>query len=177
MREYLITEQDFDKWKPLAKYCDSLNKLNPHIIAAQLFDVSPMLSDDDTMLNDLLANPENVDPSGKNGDLLKLIQPMLVQYAYARYLPEHDIVPTASGLKKKKNEFSEALTSEDVAMLINKAQAGALEYAIKVEKYLKKNAASFPLYKPLRCAHINVVAIMDVDVNDKCEKLNWKNSY
>lgn len=176
-REYLITPENFDKYKPLAKYCNTFNTISPYILEAQLFDISPMLSDKDEMLNDLLSTPENT-TTGKNGDLLKLLEPMCVYYAYARYLPGHDIVPTASGLKRKLNEHSEAIKESDISRLINNATSNAAEYAVRVEKFIQDNLTAFPLYKPLKYAKEIGITIRAVDVNEPCRNNdNWKYKY
>lgn len=176
--DLLINEVNFDSYKPLTKNLDVVKKLNPYIYEAQYHELSPLLSDDDTMLNDLLANP-GTDP---NKEILKFIEPALVHLAWALYLPNNGITHTASGQRKKKNEFSDAVDGDIIAIQIGNARSAAYKWLLKLNKYILNSkaadASKYPLYKPVQdIKNISSPVITAVSPTPDCDNDKWKYTY
>ncbi|HKR03461.1 MAG TPA: hypothetical protein VJY62_02415 [Bacteroidia bacterium] len=180
IQDLLITKDNFEPYKPITKFVSDIVKLQPFILEAQLFDLSPLLSDEDLMLLDIIDHHASTDTDNKA--LLEYIIPALVYYSYARYLVSDGIHSTASGLVKKKNEFSTGLDKDEKADLISQAQSGAYAFADRMIKFIVKtktaDSSKFPLYKPITTLksrmRINAIGGNDCKI-DPAEM--WKYKY
>lgn len=159
MSTYLITLDEIKAYKPISTNVNEIKQLKPFILEAQEFDLRPFLGDEFyiALLADFNASPSlstysdlfngvdyvyNSDTYRNDG-----IKPMLIYYAYARYLNNAQSIITPNGIVSKSNDNSTPASDKTVARLVNQAFSGGKTYENRVLDYLVRNNADYPLYK------------------------------
>lgn len=153
----LITISDFADYRAISTNVNDVKRLDPYIAEAQEFDLKALLGqylyDDfvknitNTIYQSLLNGKEYTDTSGYNV-IYKGIKPVLVYYAYSRFLANDNIKSTASGFViKRQDEYSEPISEKTMSRLIQQAESSALSYFEGVKKFLNDNYSIYPLWK------------------------------
>lgn len=156
----LIDINDIVELKPMSLNTDVSKKLNFCIEEAQKYDVSPFLGD---TLYILLETDFTNSPSlGQNiyADLFNGcdytfsqrtfrhggVKAMLVYYAYARYVQNSNVNPSAFGIVDKINDHSNGVSKEALARQIDGAISLAEAEKSKVDQFLRYNISDYPTY-------------------------------
>ena len=154
----LITAADIKERKGLSNNINLTKELNPHIEEAQEFDLSPWLGQ--SFYLDLLDKFEN---NPTDADFVKLfegvqytydgneykhegIKGVLVYLAYARYTGAANVQSTPTGFVQKTNQYSEQISSSQITRMIKQNESGANVFQKRVEDFLNRNAANYPLW-------------------------------
>lgn len=75
------------------------------------------------------------------------LKPMLIYFAFARFVQMDKYRFTATGPVSKKHESSEPLSQKEIVMITEKARSIANAYANNVEKFLSTKRGDYPLWK------------------------------
>ena len=154
----LITLEDIQNYKPLSSNTNADKKVNPFIQEAQEFELRPFMSDE--FYAELVTQFKAGPLTGVYADLFNGstwtnggktytnpgIKPMLVYYAYSRYLNRSNTDSTAYGMVNKTNPDSTPLTDKRLASLVSQAESGAKAYENRVRMFLDCNSRDYPLY-------------------------------
>ena len=101
-----------------------------------------------TKLYDKLQN--DIAGSGVSGDyqtlLNKYVQPMLIWYAQAEYIPYAAYSIKQNGIFKGNSENAETVSKTEVDYLVNKARNTAEYYTQRFLDYINNNSNLFPEY-------------------------------
>lgn len=101
-----------------------------------------------TKLYDKLQN--DIAGSGVSGDyqtlLNKYVQPMLIWFAQAEYIPYAAYSIKAGGVFKGSSENAETVSKNEVDYLVNKARNTAEYYTQRFLDYINNNSSLFPEY-------------------------------
>ena len=101
-----------------------------------------------TKLYDKLQN--DIAGSGVTGDyqtlLNKYVQPMLIWFAQAEYIPYAAYSIKAGGVFKGSSENAETVSKNEVDYLVNKARNTAEYYTQRFLDYINNNSSLFPEY-------------------------------
>ncbi len=158
MSTYLITLDDIKNFKPISLNVNETKQLKPFILEAQEFELKEFLGDEFYLA---LVADFNASPSlATYGDLFNGVQytyngttyentgikPMLIYYAYARYLNNANPIITANGIVQKNNSSSTPVSEKTIARLVNQATSGGKVYENRVVDYLVRKSSSYPLY-------------------------------
>lgn len=155
----LITLADIQTLKPISANVNEVKQLNTYILEAQEFDLRPFLGDEFYLA--LIADFEASPSLSTYGDLFNGvdyvynsdtyrndgIKPMLIYYAYARYLNNAQAIITPNGVVSKNFNDSTPTSDKNVAKLVNQAFSGGKIYENRVLDYLVRNNEDYPLYK------------------------------
>lgn len=155
----LITLAQIQQYKGITGNVDVSKQLRPYILEAQDLDLRIFLGDEFyiDLLDDYDASPSLV----KYSDLYNGVDytystykyrcdgivPLLVNFAYARYLSMANIHSTPYGLMRKTSENSEAITDQQQARIIAQAKSQAIVYQERVKNYLDRNYTLYPLWR------------------------------
>lgn len=153
----LITISDFADYRAISTNVNDVKRLDPYIAEAQEFDLKELMGQylyDDFIKNilttkyqELLNGKEYTDTSGYTVNY-KGIKPVLVYYAYSRFLANDNIKSTASGFViKRQDEYSEPISEKTMARLIQQAESSALSYFEGVRKFLNDNYTTYTLWQ------------------------------
>lgn len=154
----IITLEDIQGYKPLSKNTDAGKKVDPFIQEAQEFELRPFMSDE--FYAELVTQFKAGFPDSTYSDLFNGstytnggktytnpgIKPMLVYYAYARYLKRSNTNSTAFGMVGKNNPDSTPLTEKTLSRLVDDSMSGAKAYENRVRMFLDCNSRDYPLY-------------------------------
>ncbi len=170
----LINKSDFADYRAVSANRDD-KRIDPFIQEAQEFELRGFLGD--PLYYDMLAkidhyntekesNPDYVATADEQKylDLLngvsyewegntiqfKGVKPVLVYYAYSRFLSNNNIVSTRFGAVQKKNDYSDPIDSREMARVITKAESDGKKYGVDVERFLNTKSADYPKWED-RC--------------------------
>ena len=152
----LISLTDIQELKGISSNVNIVKQLNPFIIEAQEMELRPFLGDEFYLA--LLADAPTFANYGDlfngvdytyNGHQYRNdgIKPMLIYYAYARYLNNAQAIITPNGVVSKNFNDSTPTSDKNVAKLVNQAFSGGKIYENRVLDYLVRNSEDYPLYK------------------------------
>lgn len=153
----LITHADFIPYADINVNINDVKKLNPYILQAQFIDIKKFLGVD--LYNDLLLDFDSIPSLSKYSNLLngstytinsksythEGLKPVLVYYAYSRYIINKNDNDTAYGLVQKKNEFSEPSNDKALTRKSDYANSIANAYLDSVISFL--NYSKYPFWK------------------------------
>lgn len=93
---------------------------------------------------------EGVKYENKSGNMVSYegLKPMLVYFAFARFIKLDKYRFTASGPVAKHHDHSDGLTQKEIIMLTEQARSTANAYANNVENFLNDNKKDYPLWRP-----------------------------
>ena len=154
----LITKTDILTYRPISKSVrDAL--INPYIKDAERLDVRPLLGE-------LLYRA--IDKTPSNVEYIKILDPF--EYTYGDYIYNHDglkqvialfawsryvyfgsNVDTGFGFVNKSTQDSEPVTIAGKKAVYLKERQTALEYWADIERYLDRNATTYPLWRSGAC--------------------------
>lgn len=164
---YLISLDDFKPYRPICENVDSIEKLDPYIKEAQMFDLMPLLGEAlyyDMLKNltvqkyqDLLHGIEYVNTAGNTVEF-EGIKAALCYWSYAQYIQNSGIHDTPYGPVSKRNEYSDAAPEKSIARLVTNARSSALVYWGQVKKYLTANYEDYPLWNSGGCSSVGGVS-------------------
>jgi hypothetical protein len=154
----IITLSQIQDFKQLTSNITEAKQLTPYIDEAQEFDLRSFLGDE--LYIDLVADYEASPSLETYSDLYngstytysgktykhEGIVPVLVYYAYSRYLANSSVHSTKYGMVQKTNEFSQPASEKTLSRLIAQAKSGAFVYQNRVKLFLSHNASSYPLW-------------------------------
>ncbi len=151
----LISLSDFAGVRDLSSNIKEA-ELNTYIRMAQDSDLKPLLGEAlyydftvnvaNAVYQKLLNGDQYLDGSGNTVNY-EGVKPMLIHYAYARYVQFANIKTTKSGFMNKENEYSEQISSKKEASMIAQAREMAKVYEDGVFKYLVEKATdNYPLW-------------------------------
>jgi hypothetical protein len=161
---YIIDQNIFQRYEDI-----SLNikpeRLKVFIKKAQELDLKPFLghalyydfikkfNDDGSIKDtapqtykDLLNGSEYLDKHG-HIVLYEGLMPMLVYFAFARFIEADAIHYTAAGPVIKHHDNAESLAPKDIVKLVQQQRSVANAHANEVEKFLWDNRVDFPLWQ------------------------------
>ncbi len=138
----LINRDDIAVYRSITENINDAQDLNPYIQDAQEFDIRPFLDcSDEEFLQAIL------DDQVGYAALIVYIKPVLVFYSYARFLANHGVHITPTGVVGKISEDSEPISDARLARLINQAESSALVYQKKLIDFLEDNRSTYTLWK------------------------------
>lgn len=140
MSKTLISGSDFEEYKSIP--ASVIDQIDPYIIEAQIFDIKPLLDNDDEEFLQAILNDMSVYQT-----LIDYIRPVLVYYAYGRFLIGHGVHLTPSGVVEKENPDSRPVSDKRLSMLVTQTQSSALYYQNILLTYLENNRSTYPLWK------------------------------
>jgi hypothetical protein len=73
--------------------------------------------------------------------------PTLVYFTFARFIESNGVQYTATGPVIKNYDNAQALTTPDIARLVQQQRSVANAHANEIEKYLEDNKADYPLWR------------------------------
>ena len=154
--EILVTRQDFESYKEICSNTDESKKLLPHALAAQMFDIKPVIGDSfyyDVIKNQheenyrKLINGEVYENQRGEEVLFKGLKLAIIYYSHARYVMDKDVNDTPFGMRHKTSEFSERVSDKRIDKMQNQSRAMGLSSLSDVQKYLSAKKDVFPLYR------------------------------
>ena len=138
----LINKDDIDGYRSISENISEVELLEPHIRDAQEFDLKPLLDcSDEEFLQAIIDNQTTY------ADLIAKIKPVLVYFSYARFLSNHGIHVTPTGVVTKKNADSEPVSEAQLSRIINQAESSALVYQKRLIDHLEDNKTTYTLWK------------------------------
>lgn len=157
MEQLLISRLDIEGEYALSANI-SQNKIDPHILRAQRFDIRPLIGSHCYYeLQKALAQPapvqrwidlfDGVVYKFNNRDIYFLgVKKALISYAYARIIGNNNFNPTRAGNKTKQTPESNAVTvSEEMYKAVD-AHGDALAYGREITRFLTDNCSTYPEY-------------------------------
>lgn len=155
MQTLLVTKADFAAHADLPESLD-MARLTPHILAAQRTRLQPLLKR--PLLDELLllvaderaaAGTATPDPlTGAWATLRELAGPVVCCAALARYMPFALTTQTATGIRVKSSQYSEAADGRDLARMASIYDGDALSFEAELQQWLTANASSFAGFYP-----------------------------
>lgn len=189
---YLITTEDFKAYRQITDN-QLASKIDPYIKEAQFIDLREALGD--ALYYDLVNNSGNsiyqtlidgstyVDTQGYTVSHEGL-KPVLVYFAYARYIENSGSHDSAYGQVTKRNEHSDPISEKTLARKVTNARSTAKAYLNDVIKYLNVNFEDYPLWR-VSCSPsggdpsggIKITAVGDDCDNGNYSRFNPPNNY
>ena len=155
MNTLLVVKEDFAAYADLPESLD-MARLQPHILAAQRTRLRPLLTA--PLLTELLLLVEDErtaagtlapDPlTGAWATLRELAVPVVACAALARYMPFALTTQTATGIRIKSSQYSEAADGRDLARMASIYDGDALSFEAELAAWLRANAGSFAGFYP-----------------------------
>lgn len=174
-KKLLVNFEDLKSIRPLGDM-DPI-RVEPYILEAQSHDLMPILND--ALYYDFIKNFDNEDPTydkyrdllnGKeytyNGNVVEFtgLVEMISFFALARLIPANVNHFTRFGAVKKKQENSDALSADDVQMVVRELRSNAIFHVQYVKQFLIANISQYPLYNSLPPKSINKTGVKFFDV-------------
>jgi len=155
--DLLISQEDFQPYKDISENMDG-DRMNQIIWQAQIMDLRPFLGNELYYLleGDFDGTKKTfTDPiytalfNGTDYNNIRYygLQPMLVQFAYARLLSDININLTRTGARMFDAEESEPVTQAMIATKVNSARSEALVYQADAEQFLIANNSDYPTWE------------------------------
>lgn len=162
----LISYSDFLDYRPISQNISKDKELEPYILQAQRLDLRPFLGA--ALYHDIIKNfpypaVAVADPAVTNytplingeeytdcrGDLIEFLglKPMIVLYAYARFIQNVSNKVTRIGVVRNTNTFSEGLTRSEINDMVQTAKSDALFYQREAFDYLQEKKTEYPLWE------------------------------
>ncbi|MFD1874276.1 hypothetical protein [Hymenobacter bucti] len=154
MELLLLSKADFKDHADLAESL-KMDRLRPHILAAQRTRLRPLLLD--ALTNELLrlVEAERNAPLASPAPLvfpwstLRTKAVAVVACAtMAHYLPFSQTTATSNSMVRKTSQYSEAVDTRDLARQANIYDGDALTYEVALSKWLRANGAEFGSFYP-----------------------------
>ena len=150
----LIVKADFEAHVQIAEHMEFDRFMETHILNAQLYDLRPVLGDPlyvDMVKNRASAPYDDLIAGGEYAYqgytyFFQGIKKVMVHFAYARYAMRNGVQDTASGLVKKKTDWSEPLDMKEATKEAEYHKNLAVAAMNDVVKYIERNISLFPLY-------------------------------
>ena len=151
MATYLISQSDWPDYIHLPASITSTvydNTVKPYVLQAQDIDLRQILYKDfyDEIMEVAASGSDsaNGELTKANYDLLlPYIKPMLVFFAYARYVGKSEIVNSRYGAIQKTNEHSEPISEKKINRLQMQERANAINYLNVMQDYMELNKSKF----------------------------------
>jgi len=155
----LITLANIQAVKSISLNVNESKQLTPYIQEAQNFDLRELLGDAFylDLIADFTASPSLADYSllfnggsyihGNETYYLDGVKQFLIYCTYARYLSNSNVIPTATGLVHKTNQYSEKVDEKTIARLVAQSRSGATFIENGIKDYLRRKSSDYPLYK------------------------------
>ncbi len=147
--ELLLTKADFKDYADLSESLD-IDRLRPHILAAQLNRLRPILHE--ALLDELLrlntlatAQAPLVAPWS---ELRKQCVPVVANAAMARYTPFGNTTAVSHGFATKTSQYSQPVDGRDLARQANIYDGDALTHEVALTNWLKVNGSLFGNFYP-----------------------------
>ena len=128
--------------------------LKPFLGHALYYDFIRYFNDDSTIMDDapqvykdLLNGSEYLDKYG-HIVLYEGLAPMLVYFAFARFIEADAVHYTSTGPVIKSHDNGSALNAKDLTRLVQQHRSVANAHANEVEKFLWDNRMQLPLWQP-----------------------------
>jgi hypothetical protein len=154
METLLLSKADFADHADLPESLD-MDRLRPHILAAQRTRLRPLLFD--ALTNELLRLVE-AERSAPVATPAPLVFPwstlrtkavaVIACAAMARYMPFAQQTATATGFRIKDSPYSQPADGRDLARQANIYDGDALTYEVALAKWLRANGAEFGSFYP-----------------------------
>lgn len=157
----IVTSSDFATYKDIGANIDSTNRLEPYIYQAQRLDLIPVLGA--AFYHDIITNGVNVSPipspydtlidggtytnSQSNTIYFEGLKPVLIYFAYSRFLINDNIHSTRKGFVFKDSEQSERIPQGQLKALSDEAKSTAIAYQNALIDFLVEETATYPLWE------------------------------
>jgi len=155
METLLLNKEDFADYADLPESLD-MDRLRPHILAAQRTRLRPVLTD--RLADELLRLVEAERATVGTASPAPLFFPwstlrakaaaVVACAAMARYMPFALTTQTATGIRVKSSQYSEAADGRDLARMATIYDGDALTCEVALDKWLRANAAEFGSFYP-----------------------------
>jgi hypothetical protein len=126
--------------------------LKPFLGYALYYDLIKNFEEDGSLKNDapqpykdLVNGAEYLDKRG-HIVLYQGLGPLLVYFAFARFIEDDSVHYTATGPVMKQREGGNALTAADITKLVQQQRSIANAYANEAERFLRDHQSDFPLW-------------------------------
>lgn len=144
MDSLLINKDDFINWTELSPNINK-DKLNPHILDAQIRLVSPSVCD--ALYQEILTQFDNDSLTVLNETLLEdYIKPFLVMASYVNYLTTAGKVSTPTGMVKVIGDSTDQITRDELKDILKDYKAKRDFYQNRVINFLECNTTDYPLF-------------------------------
>jgi hypothetical protein len=155
----LLSKADFADYADLPESLD-MDRLRPHILAAQRQRLRPVLTD--VLTTELLRLVEAERAAASTSTSARLIgawQALRVKAvaivacaALARYMPFAQATATSNGIRLKGSQYSEAVDGRDLARMATIYDGEALSYEAELRAWLLTNGQDFGEFYPVATA-------------------------
>lgn len=137
----------------------TLDKLTPHILAAQELDLKPQLGAPlyKALVDGIASSPqEEIYVTLMEGESYVCgndtidfpgVAKALSWYTYARYLKNQDSYSTAWGMQQISGGNSQGVSEKAIARKVAEANSAGAHYIEEMHKYLKEKSLIYTLYK------------------------------
>ncbi|MDJ0367378.1 hypothetical protein QMK33_19695 [Hymenobacter sp. H14-R3] len=155
METLLLNKSDFADFADLAESLD-IDRLRPHILAAQRQRLRPLLPDG--LTNELLrlvaaeraADLASPAPLAFPWSTLRTKAVAVVaSAAMARYMPFAQQTAVSNGFAVKTSQYSQPADGRDLARQANIYDGEALSYEVSLTKWLRANGSEFGTFYPV----------------------------
>lgn len=148
---------EVQKYMDIPADIDFTNRVKPHIDNANRIDLKEFLGiefynqvikkvDDADAVFLALINGETYTNKNDIDIVYEGFAPIIANYALARFYKKQQINVTRLGLVKKKNEFSDPISKDEIDDIILDAKLQAKTYQKEALNYLKDHREQFPVY-------------------------------
>lgn len=149
----LITQADIEALESFSTNTNFEKKVRPHINKAQQFDVRPLVGEEfwiaivqnPSAFSDLLN--EKIYTYNNHTYQHPGLKSVIVEYAYSRYKGEANTEDTPYGVQIKRNDYSDPVSETTISRQQKNAVAAAEVYWRRVEEYLDRLKATYPLWR------------------------------
>lgn len=144
----IISVEDIKNWEQLPAHQELWQRVQIRIKQAQDFDLPKVINQE--LIDDIVSNINSTEQ--KWVDLIEKVRPVMIYFAYARFLEWHDANVESFGFAKANTRHSEKLTASEKETLISRAVSLANGYGSKLITFLdaayKADKTTYVNYKP-----------------------------
>lgn len=151
----IISLDDIKAIKQLSANINAVDRIQPYIMEAQMFDIKPRLGE--VFYHDMIKNLSGqiyqdlltgVDYNNTAGNEIHFagMKTAVAYYAYSRYILSGQITVTAFSVVRKTNEYSEPLTDKELTRISTQARSNADAIMIDVISFLNTKKADYPAW-------------------------------
>lgn len=155
MAQLLINKNDFKQYKQISKGKD-VEIIEQYIQEAQDLDLKniicrgfffDLLKNKNEQIYQTFIHGETYTDSEGSLIEFKGLAPVIVYFAYARYILRSHVVDTSFGMIQKTNDFSQPISSSEKRDIRDKCQTDAMSYWEDCKLYLNEKKETFPKWE------------------------------
>lgn len=139
----IISKEDIENFEQLPSHKAIVQRVQIRIKQAQDFDLPRAIPKE--LISDIVTNLNSVDDKWVN--LINYVRPVLVYYAYARFLRFHDVQVSSFGTEKANSSYSQKLETKEKYQIIKDMESIAGAYTDDLIEFLEENEKDYENYK------------------------------